>query len=163
MSIFIRRLKDSDVAQIEVLLHETVHAINAQDYSQEQLDAWAPTLSEAERHERVQRLHVSLVRNDCCVADSDGIVVGFADISVDGYLDHMYVHKNYQRQGIASQLLGFVEDTVRKIGVSTVRTHASITAKSFFEHQGYVVVHPQTVTVRGVSMTNYKMIKVFKA
>lgn len=38
----IRRFQDSDVHQIVLLFFETVHSVNLKDYSQAQLDAWAP-------------------------------------------------------------------------------------------------------------------------
>lgn len=36
---------------------------------------------------------------------------------------------------------------------------ASITAKPFFERHGYRAVARQTVTRRGIELTNYRMVK----
>lgn len=88
-----------------------------------------------------------------------GQVVGFADITKDGYLNRMFVHKNHQGQGIASALLRVLEYEMTQLGVTEIHTDASITAKPFFERHGFVTVQPQTVTVRGVSMVNFKMVK----
>jgi putative acetyltransferase len=38
-------------------------------------------------------------------------------------------------------------------------TEASITARSVFETMGFRAIVPQTVTIRGESMTNYRMEK----
>ncbi|MDY2727882.1 MAG: GNAT family N-acetyltransferase [Candidatus Onthovivens sp.] len=45
----------------------------------------------------------------------------------------MYVHKEYQRQGIATAICDELEKAVKG---KKIITQASITAKSFFEHGG---------------------------
>ncbi|MDN4595212.1 GNAT family N-acetyltransferase [Polycladomyces subterraneus] len=155
----IRKFQDPDAAQIATLFHETVHTVNARDYTPEQLDAWAPEWSAEERQEQVKKLKLLLRKNISYVADMGGQVVGFADITKDGYLNRMFVHKNHQGQGIASALLRVLEYEMTQLGVTEIHTDASITAKPFFESHGFVTVQPQTVTVRGVSMVNFKMVK----
>ncbi|EJY07391.1 hypothetical protein HMPREF1362_00104, partial [Enterococcus faecium ERV102] len=39
-----------------------------------------------------------------------------------------------------------------------ITTHASITAKPFFEKRGYKVINEQTVELRGQLFTNFLMI-----
>ena len=34
------------------------------------------------------------------------MIIGFGDIAQMGYLDRLYVHEDYQRQGVASGLWG---------------------------------------------------------
>lgn len=157
----VREFQVTDVDQIVTLFYETVHAINAHDYTVEQLAAWAPKLSADERKQRIQRLRESLSHNISYVAVRGDTIVGFADITTDGYLVHLFVHKDFQGQGIASGLLHRVEQEALGHGVKQIRTNASITAKPFFEHKGYVAVCAQTVSVRGVSMGNFKMTKGF--
>lgn len=38
----IRKYEKSDIKEITELFYNTVHTVNAKDYSKEQLDAWAP-------------------------------------------------------------------------------------------------------------------------
>ena len=45
----------------------------------------------------------------------------------------------------------------RRAGIRRLFTKASITARPFFEAQGFVVLTPQVVTVRGVEFVNYRM------
>ena len=73
-----------------------------------------------------------------------------------GYLDRLYVHKDYQGQGVASAICDELE---RFAAGKTITTHASITAKPFFQHRGYRVVHKQEVIRRGVVLTNFVMKK----
>lgn len=106
-------------------------------------------------------VRISLSHNSSYVAVRSDTIVGFADITTDGYLDHLFVHKDFQGQGIASGLLHRVEQEALGHGVKQIRTDASITAKPFFEHKGYVAVCAQTVSIRGVALGHFKMAKGF--
>lgn len=73
-----------------------------------------------------------------------------------GYLDRLYVHKDFQRRGIATAICDALE---QKVTGKTVRMHASVTAKPFFEKRGYAVIKEQQVERQGVWLTNYLMEK----
>lgn len=161
MSFVIRKFKNADARQIVMLFFDTIHSVNIQDYTQEQVNAWAPPLLDNEQDARVTRFTKSLGECISYVADNDGMITGFADITEGGHLDFMYVHKDYQRQGVASALLGILEEVAISLGVQQIWANVSITAKPFFERHGYVIVQPQTVNIRGVSMNNFKMAKAF--
>ena len=90
------------------------------------------------------------------VATENGEIVGFGDMDETGYLDRLYVHKDYQGQGIASAICDELE---RFAAGKKITTHASITAKPFFQHHGYCVVRKQEVIRRGVALTNFVMEK----
>ena len=89
------------------------------------------------------------------MAELDGVIAGFGDIDETGYLDRLYVHKDYQRRGVAAALCDAMERTVP----GKIVTHASITARPFFEGRGYTVVRAQQVERQGVLLTNYVMEK----
>ena len=90
----------------------------------------------------------------------DGAIVGFADITTEGYLDRLFVHKDYQRQGIASRLVEKLELVLSKRGVNKITVEASITAKPFFECRGYLVIKEQNKPrLGGVTLTNFLMEK----
>ena len=124
--------------------------MNAQDYTQEQLDAWAT--GEVD----LQAWNESFLAHKTIIAVENGEIVGFGDMDERGYLDRLYVHKDYQRQGIASAICDELE---RFAAGKTFTTHASITAKPFFQHRGYCVVRKQEVIRRGVALTNFVMEK----
>ena len=90
------------------------------------------------------------------IATESGKIVGFGDMDETGYLDRLYVHKDYQGQGIASAICDELE---RFAAGKTITTHASITAKPFFQHRGYRVVRKQEVIRRSVALTNLVMEK----
>ena len=86
----------------------------------------------------------------------NGIIVGFGDIDFTGYLDRLYVHKDYQNQGIATAICDELECNFNE---SKVSTHASITARPFFEKRGYKVIKKQNVERSGGVLQNYIMEK----
>ena len=90
------------------------------------------------------------------VALESGEIVGFGDIDNTGYLDRLFVHKNHQRKGIASAICDELE---RSVNFEHITTHASITAKPFFQHRGYRVVKEQEVIRYGIALKNYVMEK----
>ncbi len=147
--MILRNYQTSDLSALAQLFYDTVHTVNARDYTPEQLDAWAAGSIDWEAWDRSLQEHVSLVAVD------QGILVGFGDIDPTGYLDRLYVHKDRQGQGIGSALCRCLEAAVP----GTIVTHASITAKPFFEKRGYRILREQQVCRQGILLTNYVMEK----
>jgi putative acetyltransferase len=139
------------------LFYETVHSVNKKDYTREQLDAWAPKEEEALK---LNTWKDSLSRNLTYVAEIKGEIVGFSDMTQEGYLDRLFIHKDFQRQGIAAALVNTLEVEARRLGLIEIETEASITAKPFFERVGYRVVQPQVIQRKGVQLINFRMVKV---
>ena len=51
----------------------------------------------------------ALLAHTTLVATSNQKMVGFADMDETGYLDHLYVHHQHQKQGIATMLCDLLE------------------------------------------------------
>ncbi|MGE6228088.1 GNAT family N-acetyltransferase [Paenibacillus chitinolyticus] len=152
----IRKFQVSDIRPIVSLFYETVHSVNKKDYTQEQLHAWA---SKEEEEHRLESWKDSMSRNITYVALIDGKIVGFSDMTVNGYVDRLYVDKDFQGQGVASALMNVLEYEAKKRGVAELETDASITAKPFFSHHGFRLVREQSVERRGIKLVNFKMKK----
>lgn len=150
LGMLIRRYETSDCKELTELFYNTVHSINANDYTEEQLNVWATGCVDLEKWNQSLMSHFSVV------AVEDGIIVGFGDIDKTGYLDRLYVHKDYQHQGIATAICDKLESIFY---VEKITTYASITAKPFFEKRGYKVIKKQTVERKGVLLQNYVMEK----
>ena len=147
--MLIRAYQSSDCAEMIELFYSTVHTVNARDYTAEQLNVWAT--GQVDWKQWNQSFH----DNYTIVAVEGKIIVGFGDISRTGYLDRLYVHKDYQRKGIAAAICNELESKVHQ----TIVTHASITARPFFETRGYKVLQEQQIERQGVFLTNYIMEK----
>lgn len=145
----IRTYTPDDCREITQLFFDTVHTVNAKDYTREQLSAWA------DGHPDLEKWNCSLLSHYTLVAVQNDCIVGFGDIDHSGYLDRLYVHKDFQGQGIASALCHQLEASVS----NNITTHASITARPFFVNRGYLVKKEQHVTRNGILLTNYVMEK----
>ena len=148
--IVLRRYCEEDIEKVAALFYDTVHTVNRKDYTQEQVDAWA------DGHFDLDAWDESFKKHDTIVAELDGNIVGFADMTADGYLDRLYVHKDFQRRKIASMLCDYLEENCMSAHFTT---HASITAKKFFEKRGYHVIKEQQVIRKGIVLINYRMEK----
>ncbi len=144
----LRKYQTEDCEKLAQLFYNTVHYVNAKDYTKEQLDVWATGNIELNKWNISFLEHYTIVAIDC------GIIVGFGDIDYTGYLDRLYVHKDYQHMGIATMICNKLEE---KNCTNKITTHASITAKPFFEKRGYQTIKQQKVERNGIYLTNYVM------
>ena len=147
--MIIRKYQASDCKELADLFYNTVHIVNAKDYTKEQLNVWATKQVDLEKWNKSLQEHFSVVALD------NETIVGFGDIDKTGYLDRLFVHANYQKKGIATGLCNQLEQAVQ----GDITTHASITAKPFFEKRGYKLVKEQQIERQGIFLTNYVMIK----
>lgn len=142
--------EDSD-ATIEIFLR-AIREVSSRDYSPEQIDAWAQVEDPIKWAER-------RISRPAWIAEIDGKPVGFSDLTADGCLDMMFVHPEFQGRGVASRLLARVEEEALGLGMDRIYTHASLTARTFFERKGFVAVTRQTVERRGQGLDNFVMEK----
>lgn len=149
--MIIRPYRPEDCTALAELFYETVHTVNAANYTPQQLDAWATGTVDLEAW------NASFLAHHTVVAELDGTPIGFGDMDDAGYLDRLYVHKDHQRRGVATAICDALEQACP---IDRFITHASITARPFFEQRGYCVQKEQQVERRGVALTNYVMEKV---
>ncbi|HIS46060.1 MAG TPA: GNAT family N-acetyltransferase [Candidatus Scybalocola faecigallinarum] len=145
----IRQYKQSDCKEMADLFYNTVHTINAKDYTKEQIDVWATGQVDLEKWNQSFQEHFTVVAVDY------ETIVGFGDIDKTGYLDRLYIHADYQGKGIATMICDQLEQEVQ----GSIITHASITARPFFEKRGFKVIKEQSVERQGIFLTNFVMEK----
>ncbi len=152
----LRAYRLEDLPHLARLFHDTVHVINRRDYTQQQVEAWAP--AEIDLSCWKQRLD----EEEIVIAEKDGMIVGFCSWDATGYLDFLYVHHAFQRNGIASALYATAERTMRTNKLSRVHTQASVTAQPFFLRQHFRITKHQIVNIRGVELPNAIMEKLLQ-
>lgn len=192
--MYLRKYHPSDCAALAALFYETIYSVNARDYPQEQLDAWADGHVDLNTWNESFLAHNTYVAVQECVGADDidsrasdstdtapgktggspanALIIGFGDMDDTGYLDRLYVHKDYHGRGVATAICDRLEEdfclsrgrllqnsAVQKRKNDTFTTHASITARPFFEKRGYTVVKAQQVVRKGISIRNYIMRK----
>ena len=148
-----REYKNTEIHAVMDLFYVTVHEVNKNDYSEEQLDAIAPKDANEYHWEK------SLEKNHTIVVEEDDKLIAFGNIGKTGYLDRLYVHPDYLRKGIASKLVEELEEYAKKHGSHVINVTSSITSKAFFESKGYAVIEEQINERRGERLLRYLMEK----
>jgi putative acetyltransferase len=150
-SIHLRRYVTEDLDAVIEVFQRAIREVAARDYNPVQIAAWSQVDRDAWEPWRLTRPTWVAV---------DGVrVVGFSDLEANGHLDMMFVHPDYQRMGVASQLLRQVESAALAQGLKRIFTEASHTARPFFARRGFQVDAEQVVGKRGARMTNFRMHK----
>jgi GNAT superfamily N-acetyltransferase len=149
----IRDYEQADAPAIARLFYDTVRSVNRADYSEEQVEAWAPAIPDAgEWHDR-------MAGRKTLVAEEGGEVVGFCELDEDGHLDMLYVRKDAVGRGIGRSLYEAAERAARGWDLGRIFTEASVTARPFFERRGFRVLSERRVSRQGVELTNFAMDK----
>lgn len=141
----IRAYEDGDFPVLCTLFLRAIKETASADYSPRQIAAWAQIDEERWR----QKLAASRV----LVAINDALPVVFMT-AVDDYIDLLFVCPDHSRQGVASALLNTL---LMQLPERVYTVEASMTAKPFFEHHGFMVMKQQEVEVRGERFVNYRM------
>ncbi|WP_442940695.1 GNAT family N-acetyltransferase [Nostoc sp.] len=152
----IRIYEMPDTQQIMKLFYDTIHEVNIHDYTEEQVAAWAPANMDIEVWVK------SLGSKFTYVAEEQSKIIGFGELEANGHIDRFYCHKDFQRKGVGKKILEQIELKAHSLGVEKLFTEASITAKPFFESQGFIVIKKQEVERRGQKLINFVMEKHFK-
>ncbi|GAA4909269.1 putative acetyltransferase [Stackebrandtia albiflava] len=145
----IRRYRDTDAAATLAVFRRAVTVTAAADYAPDQIRAWAAA-DETEWGRRRAATHT-------LVAEVDGRVAGFTDVDDHGLVDMMFVDPGHARSGVATALLAAVVAHATATGLPELTTHASRTARPFFERHGFTVTERRHPVVRGVRLENFAM------
>lgn len=113
----LRRYRPEDCGKLAELFYETVHFVNAADYTKEQLDVWAP------KQRDLAAWNASLLSHYTLMAEMGTEIVGFGDMDENGYLDRLYVRWDCQKRGIARRHLQRVGAGLRQREVYRLRFH----------------------------------------
>ena len=154
MKIKIREYDEDYFSDLTNLFWEVVHSVNADDYTMNQLDTWAPLQIDIEKWKN------RIKNNFVIMAEYQNKIIGFGELSPQGCIDMIYVHRDYLRQKIGKILLECLIKKARKLNLTEVFTEASITAKPFFKEQGFKIIKKQIKTFNGVDFVNYIMKKI---
>lgn len=152
----IRKATIDDLMEIQNLFVETINSVCDNDYSKEQLKVWIS--GNKNKESWINKLKSQFF----LVAEHDHYIVGFGSLSNGDYIDFMYVHKDYQRQGIADKLLSYLEKESQRQGVLILKSDVSKTARPFFERNGFQAINEQTRIIDSIAINNFKMEKVLE-
>ncbi|NRR92739.1 GNAT family N-acetyltransferase [Winogradskyella undariae] len=147
--IQIRTADLNDIPEITSVFRDTIINISTKHYSEKQTTAWASGADKIKDWEkRISKLYF-------IVAEIDKIIVGFAYLKNGNYLEGLFVHKDYQRQGVGSKLLRIMESQVMMNDFEVFKSDVSKTALPFFDNKYFNVIKIQKKSVKGVMLENY--------
>lgn len=149
-----------DLEPVLQLFVRSIREVACADYTGPQLEAWA---SAAENRSRWAALLAGETGHRFFLAEQGDVLCGFISfLQTEELLDHLYVSPDCQRCGTAALLTAYVEQLARHEGCSRLHTEASLSARGFFEKQGYQILRRQQVERKGQLLTNFVMEKVFR-
>ncbi len=133
--ISIRLSKLSDLTEMQKMFVDTISTICKDDYSPEQIMVWTSSI------ENTQRWTDKLTSQYFLVAVFDNKIVGYASLENNNYFDFLYVHKDYQRQGIADRLYSEIEKEANNRKATVLNSDVSETARRFLKKKGLKQSH----------------------
>ncbi|EOX4200556.1 GNAT family N-acetyltransferase [Vibrio cholerae] len=151
--IEIRKYQESDAHDLWAIFYHTVRNVNLRDYSQAQVEAWAPDDFSSEIWQRKMNYLSPFV------AEIGGKIVGYSDLQENGLIDHFFCHHEHQGQGVGRQLMEHVLGMGELQGITRFYSEVSITARPFYERFGFKVIQEQIIEVRGQKLCNFVMEK----
>lgn len=143
-----------DISKLQKLCIETIREICCRDYTEKQLTAWADGLKDEQRWKDIISGQFTLVSKNC------DQLTGVGTLKNGEYIDLFYIHKDHQNQGIASLLLNLLETEAKSKNSSALYSNVSITARPFFEKNGFKTLAGQTVVRNGTKLINFRMRKI---
>lgn len=151
--IKIYRATKQDIVMITQLFRDTIQNVNSNDYPADEIEDWSSWWTDHDKwEEKIEKQYF-------IKAIIDDKLVGFSSLATDGYLDFIFVHKDYQRRGVAGNLIRIIEKKAKEQGNDAIYSDVSITAKNFFEKHGYIVEKQQLKKSRNKELMNFRMTK----
>ncbi|MCP2026979.1 putative acetyltransferase [Flavobacterium sp. HSC-32F16] len=148
-----KKATNSDLNEMQQLYIETIQSVCKNDYNPEQIEAWISGVKNTERWlEVIEKQYVLL-------AVIENKIAGFGTLKDGNYIDFFYIHKDFQRQGIADKLLKALELEAVNQHSKIISSDISITARPFFEKKGFIAKKEQKNIRLCIELINYKMEK----
>jgi len=143
----------NDLENLQKLFVDTINEVCKNDYDSKQISVWTSSVENKTRWQDILKNQFVLV------AEKNNQIIGFATLKNGNYLDLIYIHKDFQRQGIASKLYEKIEKEAKQKFQNNLTSDVSKTAKLFFEKNGFKLIKEQNLKIKNVKLINYKMTK----
>lgn len=153
LKIKLRNGSIDDLAEMQELFVNTIKNTCKNDYSKEQIDVWTSSVENKERWKE------KLKKQYLIIAEAENKIVGYGSLENGNYLAFMYVHQNYLRQGIANKLYIKLENETKRLGYTSIDSDVSLTAKPFFEKNGFKTIKENINLINGIEIINFRMRK----
>lgn len=150
----IRRATENDIEEIRALCVGTISSVNRKDYNQEETEDWASCAESLEKWKQ------RLAPQTYWLCELDKKITGLGSLKGGSHIGSFFVHKDYQRRGVANRIMNHIILSARELGTKKLDAEVSITAKGFFMKHGFVVIKKQQAKANNLYLTNFIMEKV---
>lgn len=150
--ISVRNYHPEDVQALATIYYNTIHRINIQHYTKEQVDEWAP-ISSLE----TEGWATKFSRTKPIVAVVEDEIVGFAEFESNGHIDCFFSHHDWIGKGVGSTLMKEILQRAKNYSMHHIFSEVSITARPFFEKNGFKVIAEHISIRNGIERKGFKM------
>lgn len=150
-AVLVRAYRSGDAPALRRVFHSSVHVLARRDYDEAQRRAWAP-----DEYDEAQWL-ATMERLQPWVVEDGGVIVAYADLQPDGYIDHFFVAGSAGGRGIAGRLMTHLLRQAQARDIGEQYAHVSLSAQPLFARFGFVLEAEREVLTRGVTMRNALM------
>ena len=123
----LRKANIQDVDAVRFLFYDSITTVNAKDYSLQQIEVWGSGFKNIESWKK------KIEEQYFLLAEVEGVVAGFASLTNEGYLDFIYVHKDFQGTGIAKTLLAALEKRANELQLKVITTIQALRPNRFLK------------------------------
>ncbi len=85
------------------------------------------------------------------------MIVAYADLQDNGYINHFYVSGKYAKLGLGSQLMKHIIQIANERKITELTSNVSLSAQSFFIKFGFDIIQRRNVTINGIIFENALM------
>lgn len=150
----VRAYVPEDAARLAKLVRASVLTLGLNDYSTEQVNAWASKLPDA----KTMAARCSDGRHVWVAEDSgNGEILGFTDLETSGHIEMLYVAPGAKGGGVADALTDALVAHARKNAVADITVEASEAARRFYRKRGFVDRGRKDRVIDEVTLHNYAM------
>lgn len=153
----VRKFRVGDEAALFRVYYSAIHQIASRNYSRVQIEAWAP----ADLDGRIWATRIREINP--FVIETDGLLIAYADLQKNGYIDHFFVSGDHPRRGAGRLFMETIHESAKRQNLGMLTSDVSRTAQPFFEHFGFEVLEQRLPTIRGVVVPNALMQKILSA
>ena len=148
-----QRATMADESTLQQIFKESILGISASYYTDTQLSQWAAVANNATYWRNLAETQY------CIIGSYQAIPAGYASLTENGFVDHLYVSTPFQRKGLGSALLQQIEIHAKRLNITQLETDASLVAAPVFKKMGYQIVKEYTKLFSGESYHNSILIK----
>ena len=135
---------------------DSIQSLDEKIYSHEQKRAWSSQAWDNPNFDK------SITNGKGWLLSEKGTIVAFATRYPNNRIALFYCKGKFQRKGYGSKLLHKLEDEVKKEGLDSIYTEASLISYELFLKNEWKIIRKEKVIINNILFERYKMTKILK-